>query len=105
MKPPAMTSDEPEISRPERLRRRGRIAEDLGLDESRLGEILVRLIGDLVPEQFAHDRLGLRSLDLYRADVGFAELHVHGPLRGVPPEARDEMLEAVLGVVQRGLLG
>jgi len=36
---------------------------------------------------------------------GFAELHVHGPLRGVPPEARDEMLEAVLGVVQRGLLG
>jgi AcrR family transcriptional regulator len=35
---------------------------------------------------------------------GFAELHVHGPLRGVPPDARDEMLEAVLGVVQRGLL-
>jgi AcrR family transcriptional regulator len=36
---------------------------------------------------------------------GFAELHVHGPLRGVPPDARDQMLEAVLGVVQRGLLG
>lgn len=36
---------------------------------------------------------------------GFAELHVHGPLRGVPPDAREEMLEAVLGVVQRGLLG
>jgi AcrR family transcriptional regulator len=36
---------------------------------------------------------------------GFAELHVHGPLRGVPADAREEMLEAVLGVVQRGLLG
>jgi AcrR family transcriptional regulator len=35
---------------------------------------------------------------------GFAELHVHGPLRGVPSQERDEMLEAVLGVVQRGLL-
>ncbi len=36
---------------------------------------------------------------------GFAELHVHGPLREVPAEARDAMLESVLDVVQRGLIG
>ncbi len=36
---------------------------------------------------------------------GFAELHVHGPLREVPAEARDQMLEAVLAVIQRGLIG
>lgn len=35
---------------------------------------------------------------------GFAELHVHGPLREVPSELREELLESVLGVVQRGLL-
>ena len=36
---------------------------------------------------------------------GFAELHVHGPLRAVPAETRDLMLESVLDVIQRGLLG
>ncbi|MGC4112129.1 MAG: TetR/AcrR family transcriptional regulator [Nocardioides sp.] len=36
---------------------------------------------------------------------GYAELHVHGPLREVPPELRDELLEPVLDVVQRGLFG
>lgn len=36
---------------------------------------------------------------------GYAELHVHGPLRGMPADQRDAMLEAVLDVVQRGLLG
>jgi AcrR family transcriptional regulator len=36
---------------------------------------------------------------------GFAELHVHGPLREVPAEARDAMLECVLAVIQRGLIG
>jgi AcrR family transcriptional regulator len=36
---------------------------------------------------------------------GFAELHVHGPLREVPAEARDAMLESVLDVVHRGLIG
>jgi len=36
---------------------------------------------------------------------GFAELHVHGPLREVPAELRDQMLESVLDVVQRGLIG
>jgi predicted lipid carrier protein YhbT len=35
---------------------------------------------------------------------GYAELHVHGPLREVPPDLRDQALEAVLDVVHRGLL-
>jgi hypothetical protein len=30
---------------------------------------------------------------------------VHGPLREVPAPARDEMLESVLAVIQRGLIG
>ena len=36
---------------------------------------------------------------------GYAELHVHGPLRDVPAELRDQVLESVLDVVHRGLLG
>ena len=36
---------------------------------------------------------------------GYAELHVNGPLREVPAELRDELLEPVLDVVQRGLFG
>jgi hypothetical protein len=36
---------------------------------------------------------------------GYAELHVHGPLRDVPAMFRDQVLESVLDVVHRGLLG
>jgi AcrR family transcriptional regulator len=36
---------------------------------------------------------------------GFAELHVHGPLREVPAELREAMLESVLDVVKRALIG
>jgi AcrR family transcriptional regulator len=36
---------------------------------------------------------------------GFAELHVHGPLREVPAAAREAMLESVLAVIRRGLIG
>lgn len=36
---------------------------------------------------------------------GFAELHVHGPLRALPQEIRKPMLESVLDLVQRGLTG
>jgi AcrR family transcriptional regulator len=36
---------------------------------------------------------------------GYAELHVYGPLRVVPAEVRDHVLESVLDVVQRGLVG
>jgi AcrR family transcriptional regulator len=35
---------------------------------------------------------------------GYAELHVNGPLRGESADRRDQMLEAVLDVVQRGLI-
>jgi len=35
---------------------------------------------------------------------GFADLSVHGPLREVPAEMRDPMLEIVLDVVHRGLV-
>ena len=35
---------------------------------------------------------------------GFAELHVHGPLRDVPAEMRAAMLESVLDVIERGLV-
>jgi AcrR family transcriptional regulator len=36
---------------------------------------------------------------------GYAELVGSGPLREVPSELRDQMLESVLDVVQRGLIG
>jgi AcrR family transcriptional regulator len=36
---------------------------------------------------------------------GYAELHLHGGLREVPAEVRDQVLESVLDVVQRGLIG
>jgi AcrR family transcriptional regulator len=36
---------------------------------------------------------------------GFAELHVHGPLRELPAQMRAAMLEQVLDVVERGLVG
>jgi AcrR family transcriptional regulator len=36
---------------------------------------------------------------------GFAELHVHGPLQEVPDELRAPMLESVLDVIERGLVG
>src|SRR5689334_22434762 len=35
---------------------------------------------------------------------GYAELVVSGPLREVPPQLRDKMLEAVLDVIERGLI-
>jgi len=35
---------------------------------------------------------------------GFAELHVHGPLRDVPAEMRGPLLDSVLDVIQRGLV-
>jgi AcrR family transcriptional regulator len=35
---------------------------------------------------------------------GYAELVVSGPLHEVPPERRDQMLERVLDVIQRGLI-
>ncbi len=35
---------------------------------------------------------------------GFAELHVHGPLREVPAEMRGPLLESVLDVIERGLV-
>jgi AcrR family transcriptional regulator len=36
---------------------------------------------------------------------GFAELHLHGPLREVPAQLRGPELESVLDVIQRGLVG
>lgn len=36
---------------------------------------------------------------------GFADLHVHGPLREVPADLRSSLLETVLDVVGRGLVG
>jgi hypothetical protein len=36
---------------------------------------------------------------------GFAVLHVDGPLRDLPAALRDPLLEAVLDVCERGLLG
>jgi AcrR family transcriptional regulator len=36
---------------------------------------------------------------------GFADLHVHGPLRDVPAQMRDALLESVLDLVHRGLVG
>jgi AcrR family transcriptional regulator len=67
-----------------------------------LNSILDELVevGALAPER----RLGA-DLACWAMVHGYAELHVHGGLREVPAEQRDEMLESVLDVVQRGLIG
>jgi len=49
------------------------------------------------------DRRQGADVTCWAAVHGFAELHVHGPLREVPPEARDALLEVVLDVIHRGL--
>lgn len=68
--------------------------------------VLNRILDDLVaagaltPER----RVGA-DVACWATVHGYAELHVHGPLRDVPPELRDQALEVVLDVVHRGLLG
>ena len=67
-----------------------------------LNEVLDELVdvGALAPEH----RQGADAA-CWAMVHGFAELHVNGPLREVPAQLREEMLESVLGVIQRGLLG
>ena len=57
-------------------------------------------VGALSPER----RQGA-DVACWAAVHGYAELHVHGPLREMPAELRDQVLESVLDVVHRGLLG
>jgi AcrR family transcriptional regulator len=67
-----------------------------------LNSILDELVevGALAPER----RAGA-DLACWAMVHGYAELHVHGGLREVPAEQRDAMLESVLDVVERGLIG
>ena len=67
-----------------------------------LNAVLDELVdcGRLTPER----RLGA-DVACWATVHGFAELNVHGPLREVPAEMREPMLESVLDVVHRGLIG
>jgi AcrR family transcriptional regulator len=56
--------------------------------------------GALTPER----RVGA-DVACWAAVHGYAELHVHGPLRELPAALRDEILESVLDVIHRGLVG
>jgi hypothetical protein len=56
--------------------------------------------GAVTPER----RVGA-DVACWAAVHGFADLSVHGPLRDVPAEMRETLLETVLDVVHRGLLG
>ena len=50
----------------------------------------------------AHRREGA-DVACWAAVHGFAELHLHGPLRELPADQRDAALEAILEVIDRGL--
>ncbi len=67
-----------------------------------LNAVLDELVdcGALTPER----RVGA-DLACWAMVHGFADLSVHGPLREVPAEMREPLLENVLDVVHRGLLG
>lgn len=67
-----------------------------------LNAVLDELVeaGSLSPER----RRGA-DVACWAAVHGFAELNVDGPLREVPAGVRDQLLEAVLDVVHRGLTG
>ena len=124
----AVAIDDPVARAVERLRETGRAYVDFAIREPGLFE--VAFTAGVTPD--AHDaatRAGpygvlnavldelvdvgaLSSERRQGADVacwsavhGYAELHVHGPLRDVPAEFRDQVLESVLDVVHRGLLG
>jgi AcrR family transcriptional regulator len=67
-----------------------------------LNSVLDELVaaGAVTPER----RAGA-DVACWAAVHGYAELHVHGPLREVPAELRDQVLESVLAVIHRGLVG
>jgi AcrR family transcriptional regulator len=67
-----------------------------------LNAVLDELVdcGALTPER----RLGA-DVACWAAVHGFASLNVDGPLRAMPKEMRDSLLEIVLDVVHRGLVG
>jgi AcrR family transcriptional regulator len=67
-----------------------------------LNSVLDELVdaGALTPQR----RLGA-DVACWAIVHGYAELHVHGPLRETPRELRDHVLESVLDVVHRGLIG
>jgi AcrR family transcriptional regulator len=50
----------------------------------------------------AERRVGAEAL-CWSAVHGFAVLHLHGPLRDVPAEAREDSLEQLLDQIERGL--
>jgi AcrR family transcriptional regulator len=124
----AVAIDDPVARAVERLRETGRAYVDFAIREPGLFE--VAFTAGLTPDE--HDStteagpygvlnavldelVDVGALTPERrqgADVtcwavvhGYAELHVHGPLRDVPAEFRDQVLESVLDVVHRGLVG
>jgi AcrR family transcriptional regulator len=124
----AVTAEDPVERATERLRETGRAYVDFAIREpglfavaftapaaphepdeaTRVGPygvlnmVLDELVdaGALTPER----RVGA-DVACWAAVHGYAELHVHGPLRELPAALRDEILESVLDVIHRGLVG
>ena len=68
--------------------------------------VLNRVLDDLVTTgALAPERRVGADVACWAVVHGYAELHVHGPLRVLPAELRDEAVGAGLDVVQRGVVG
>jgi len=125
----AVTASDPTARTNERLRETGRAYVDFALREPGLFAVafstahgtdvhreVERIVGPYAVLNGVLDELvecGAVSVARRRgADVacwamvhGFASLHVDGPLQEVPAEMRDALLETVLDVVHRGIVG
>jgi AcrR family transcriptional regulator len=67
--------------------------------------VLNRVLDDLVAVgALPPERRAGADVACWSAVHGYAELHVHGPLREAPDEMRQQVLESVLDVVHRGLV-
>jgi AcrR family transcriptional regulator len=67
--------------------------------------VLNRVLDDLVAVgALPLERRAGADVACWSAVHGYAELHVHGPLREAPAEVRNQVLESVLDVVHRGLV-
>lgn len=124
----AVTIDDPAARASERLRETGRAYVDFAIREPGLFAVafttrpgpaahdsttqagpygVLNAVLDELVEAGALTPARRRGADVacWAVVHGYAELHVHGPLREVPSEMRDQVLESVLDVIHRGLIG
>ncbi len=125
----AVTADDPAQRAAERLRETGRAYVDFAIREPGLFAVafttsggpevhqveespaagpyavLNAVLDELVESgALTAERRQGADVACWAAVHGYAELHVHGPLREVPSDVRNQVLEGVLDVVHRGLI-